>query len=58
MPGDIDHIVDAAHHEQVAIVVEIAAVTAELVTRMFTQIGRLVPGVVTPERGQRARWQR
>jgi hypothetical protein len=58
--GDIDDVVDAAHDDQVTILIEIPTVAGEVVARMFTQVRRFETGVVAPERGQGAgrQWQR
>ena len=58
MPGDVNDIVDAAHHEQVAIGVEVPAVAGQVVARVLAQIGRFEPGVVAPQRRQGAGGQR
>ena len=52
VPGHVDDVVDAAHHEQVAVLVEVAAVAGEVVAGMLAQVRRLVAVVVVPQRRQ------
>ncbi len=58
MAGDVDDVVGAAHDEQVAVLVEVAAVPREVAALVRRQVGRDVAVVVAPQGGQRARRQR
>ena len=55
VPGNVDDVVDAAHHEQVAVLVEVAAVAGQVVAGMLGQVRRLVAVVGVPQRRQGAR---
>src|SRR5690606_21463658 len=48
--SNVDHIVDAAHHEQVAVVVDVSAVAGEVVAGIFDEVAGLIAGVVVPQR--------
>src|SRR5690606_42047448 len=56
--GDVDDIVGAAHHEQIAVLVPVAAVPGEVIPREAGHVARLVAGVVVPHRGEAAGGQR
>ena len=56
--GDVDDVVGAAHHEQVAVLVDVAAVAGEVVAVERRQVGRDEALVVAPQRRQRSRRQR
>ena len=56
--GDVDDVVGAAHHEQVAVLVDVAAVAGEVVAVERRQVRGDVAVVVAPERRQRAGRQR
>ncbi len=43
VPGDVDHVVGTSHHEQVAVIIEVSAVTGEVVAREPRQVGRDIP---------------
>ena len=58
MSRNVDDVVGAAHHEQVAVVVDVAAVAGEVVAGKRGQVRRHVAVVVTPQRRQGARRQR
>ncbi len=58
VPGHVDDVVGAAHHEQVPIRVEVAAVAGQVVAVVRRKIRRHVALVVAPQRGQGARRQR
>lgn len=45
---NVDHVVDASHHGQIPVIVEVAAVTGEVVPGVLAQIGRQVAGVAEP----------
>jgi hypothetical protein len=52
VPGHVDDVVGAAHHVQVTVVVEAAAVAGQVVTRVGGQVRRDVALVVLPQRRQ------
>ena len=58
VPGDVDDVVGAAHDEQVAVLVDVAAVAGQVVAVERGQVRRDEPVVVVPQRRQRARRQR
>ena len=53
--GDVDHVVGPAHHEDVAVVVDVAAVPGQVVPGVGTQIAVDEALVVAPDGGQGAR---
>jgi hypothetical protein len=48
MPGDVDHVVDAAHHVQIPVLVEVSAVPGE-VGAMLEICGSAREGAYLPE---------
>ena len=58
MAGDVDDVVDAPHHEHVAVVVDVPAVAREVPARVAREVRGHAALVVVPERRQRARGER
>ncbi len=56
--GDVEHIVGAAHDVDVAVLVDVAAVTGEVIARVGRHVGRHEPLVVVVERREGAGGQR
>lgn len=54
----VDHVVGAPHHIQVAVLVEVATVTGQVVTVVSGQIRGDVAIVIAPQGRQGSRWQR
>jgi hypothetical protein len=57
-PATFDHVIGPAHHEHIAVVVQPAAVTGEVVVRVGGQVGGDVALVVLPQGEQGARRHR
>src|SRR5439155_22186089 len=58
MPGNVDDVVDPAHHEEVTVLVEVPSVTGHVVAGERGHV-RLYEAVVCPPEGcQRAGWKR
>ena len=57
MPGDIDDVVDARHHPPVAVTVDIARVTSEVIAGVAREVGVAKTLGVIPQRAERARRQ-
>ena len=58
MARDVDDVVDAAHHEQVAVVVDVATVPGRVVAREGAHVGLDEAVVRLPESGERPGRQR
>ncbi len=57
MARDVDHVVRATHDVEIAVLVDVAAITRGVEAGEGGQVRRHVAVIVTPERGQRARRQ-
>src|SRR5205807_2145328 len=58
VPGHVDDVVDPAHHEQVPVLVAVAAVAGGVPAGVAGEVRLDVPLVVAPQGGQASGWQR